>query len=144
MGFSSENDFMRAAFTNYKKIPPGQQLDYGTTTVQLGIYINSFDSINEQEMDFAISIYLRQNWTDPRLAYEHEPQFRNRTFLKLEDALYSKMWLPDVYFRNEKSAKFHFVTVPNRMMRVYSNGVIWSVSKFVNFIFSKNKSSIYF
>jgi len=40
-----------------------------------------------------------------------------------------KVWIPDTFFRNEKAAEFHEVTVNNRLMTVDEDGVIWYVVK---------------
>ena len=34
------------------------------------------------------------------------------------------MWVPGLYFTNEKSAHFHDITVPNKLMQIYPNGSI--------------------
>ncbi|XP_013386521.1 glycine receptor subunit alpha-2-like [Lingula anatina] len=49
--------------------------------------------------------------------------------IKLEDGMWNKIWVPDVFFRNEKRADFHSVTVPQRLLRLYSDGRLWYVSK---------------
>ncbi|XP_074656248.1 glycine receptor subunit alpha-2-like isoform X2 [Tubulanus polymorphus] len=107
-----------------------QQSPHGenATIVQLGIYINSFYSISEQTMDYSVNIYLRQSWNEPRLRFK---PFNGEAdqMIKLEDGYWNKIWVPDVFFRNEKSASFHYVTIPNRLLRVYSNGNIWYAMK---------------
>ena len=35
-----------------------------------------------------------------------------------------KMWVPDLFFPNEKSAKFHDVTVTNKVMKIHPNGTV--------------------
>jgi len=39
------------------------------------------------------------------------------------------VWIPDTFFRNEKKAKFHSVTVDNKLMRLDSTGEVWYVAK---------------
>ncbi|CAG5133843.1 unnamed protein product [Candidula unifasciata] len=34
------------------------------------------------------------------------------------------VWVPDVYFRNEKKGRFHDVTVPNKYMHLYQHGEV--------------------
>ena len=45
-----------------------------------------------------------------------------------EDDL-QNVWVPDTFFRNEKRATFHEVTVSNQMMRLNSTGHVWYVTK---------------
>ncbi|XP_064652535.1 glycine receptor subunit beta-like isoform X3 [Lineus longissimus] len=107
-----------------------QQSPHGenATTVKLGIYINSFYSINEQTMDYSVNIYLRQTWYDPRLEFTPTDGLSEQ-MIKLEDGKWDELWVPDVFFRNEKSASFHHVTIPNRLMRLYNTGKIWYAMK---------------
>jgi hypothetical protein len=48
------------------------------------------------------------------------------------------VWVPDTYFQNEKSATFHTVTVPNKLLHIKNNGLVtYSVrwEYLINFIF---------
>jgi len=93
-----------------------------STKVFLGIHINSFYSISEQNMDYAVNLYLKQSWQDPRLKYSPTDEKLNQ--MKMEDTFWEKLWVPDVFFRNEKKALYHDVTVPNRLLRINSTGHI--------------------
>ncbi|ESN93149.1 hypothetical protein HELRODRAFT_130575, partial [Helobdella robusta] len=97
------------------------------TEVNLGIYINSFYSISEQTMDYSVSMYLRQLWRDPRLMYP--PLFNKTKEIRVGDQFLHDLWIPDTFFRNEKRATFHEVTVNNRFMKLNSTGHVWYVTK---------------
>ena len=73
-------------------------------------------------------MYLRQQWTDPRLQYKPFNGQETQK-IKLEDFMWDKIWTPDVFFRNEKKAAFHEVTTPNRLIFLHENGKVWYVSK---------------
>uniref|UniRef100_A0A1I8FDA8 Neur_chan_LBD domain-containing protein n=1 Tax=Macrostomum lignano TaxID=282301 RepID=A0A1I8FDA8_9PLAT len=92
----------------------------------IGIYIIGFYSISEATMDYSLTIYLRQQWTDPRLKF-NSSLVGGKTQIKLEDRIWEKIWVPDVFLRNEKKADFHSVTIPNRFMNLESSGRIWYV-----------------
>lgn len=96
------------------------------TRVRLGIYVNSFYSISEQTMDYSLNFYLRQAWRDPRLAFEATDGIEK---IKLEEGKWNEIWIPDTFFRNEKRAGFHSVTVPNRLLKLNTTGHIWYVTK---------------
>ncbi|XP_041360161.1 glycine receptor subunit alpha-3-like isoform X2 [Gigantopelta aegis] len=102
-------------------IPPDFEEDF-PTVVNVQVYIVSFDSISETTMDYSLSIFLRQKWQDRRLTYE---PLNNIEALELDARIMSKIWVPDLFFANEKNAAFHDVTVPNRLMHVYPNGTIF-------------------
>ena len=66
-------------------------------------------------MDYAVGVYLRQAWVDPRLKFDPR-QNNNETMVTLDAKSFDKLWVPDLFFTNEKRASFHSITVPNRLM----------------------------
>ncbi len=110
---------------NYNKQQP-PSLDK-PTQLRIGIYVNSFYAINEQTMDYTISMYLRQSWQDPRLKFD--PINGRIDTVRLGDGRWNDIWIPDTFFRNEKRAAFHSVTVPNTLLRLNSTGHLWYVTK---------------
>ena len=72
-------------------------------------------------------MYLRQAWRDPRLIFP--PPDGKTTTLRLGMGKWQDIWIPDTFFRNEKRASFHDVTVPNRLMRLNATGHLWYVTK---------------
>uniref|UniRef100_A0A1I8F1H2 Neur_chan_LBD domain-containing protein n=1 Tax=Macrostomum lignano TaxID=282301 RepID=A0A1I8F1H2_9PLAT len=95
-----------------------------TTNVYIGIYIIGFYSISEATMDYSLTIYLRQQWTDPRLKF-NSSLVGGKTQIKLRTESGRKSG----YRINEKKADFHSVTIPNRFMNLESSGRIWYVIK---------------
>ena len=76
-----------------------------------------------------MSIYLRQQWYDRRLRFDPVTENRNRSKVKLADLMWTHIWTPDVFFRNEKKANFHVVTTPNRLVFLFDDGRLWYVTK---------------
>ena len=76
-------------------------------------------------------MYLRQSWRDPRLQFT--PSTPKLAKIRLGLEYYrgnTSIWIPDTFFRNEKRAEFHRITVDNRLMRLTgTTGSIWYVSK---------------
>ena len=66
-----------------------------------------------------MNLYVRQTWRDFRLAFEET----NRTVTLNYNQL-SRIWVPDLFFRNEKRAVNHDVTVPNRLLRLSPDGTM--------------------
>ncbi|XP_029644196.1 glycine receptor subunit alpha-2-like [Octopus sinensis] len=117
----SNSDFLQTLIEAYdSSIPPGFDREK-VTTVNVQLYINSFDSINEQTMDYSISTFITQEWTDERLKFFGLIEAK---YFELDVKLIEKIWVPDLYFPNEKKAHFHEVTVPNRMLHIYDDGSI--------------------
>ncbi|KAK3098967.1 hypothetical protein FSP39_024773, partial [Pinctada imbricata] len=71
---------------------------------------------------FTMSFFLRQRWKDPRLKYTFES---SSPYLFLDSDSIQKVWRPDLYILNEKSAKNHEITVPNMAMYIYRDGSIF-------------------
>jgi len=75
-----------------------------------------------------VSMYVRQEWRDPRLAFM--PIQNNKILqVRLGEGSWEKIWTPDTFFRNEKRATFHEVTVNNRLLRLNVTGFLWYVTK---------------
>lgn len=80
-----------------------------------------------------MDIFLRQQWKDPRLRSKEHAVNRTLTFNKKE--VLDKIWKPDLYFHNVKSASFHEVTVPNILIRISPDGIILYSMRFVSYIY---------
>ncbi|XP_077989437.1 glycine receptor subunit alpha-3-like [Glandiceps talaboti] len=93
------------------------------TDIFVDIHISRFDSIKEVTMDFGMTIFLRMRWNDPRLRFNKTSQHIPPSAFMLD-----KIWIPDLFFTNEKVAYFHDVTRDNILLRFFPNGdVLYSV-----------------
>ncbi|KAL4230921.1 Glycine receptor subunit alpha-3 [Mactra antiquata] len=109
---------------NYdKKLPPKYDRAGADRQVVVGInmYINSMFSISEKNMDYSMSIFLRERWVDDRLVYNDT---LNLTRLNLHSSLFDDIWEPDLYIVNEKYSDYHEVTVPNKLIHIYPDGTV--------------------
>ncbi|XP_062578561.1 glycine receptor subunit alpha-2-like [Saccostrea cucullata] len=102
------------------RIPPDYEKDIATE-VDVQLFIISIDSINELSMDYTLNLFIRQTWMDPRLNFSH---LSNISMLELDQKHIGDVWVPDTYFQNEKSATIHTVTVPNKLLHIYNDGLI--------------------
>lgn len=68
-----------------------------------------------------MSFYFRQRWIDERLRYNESYGI---DVIELDTKIMENIWVPDVYFVNEKQATMHDVTVPNKMMYLHPNGLV--------------------
>lgn len=102
-----------------RRSTPTNGLGYATNVITQ-LYIASLGSINSENMDYTTDTYLRQKWTDPRLASE-----KLREPLDLADPkLVQAIWKPEVFFPNAKEGDFQFVTMPNLLIRIHPDGEI--------------------
>ncbi|XP_069774415.1 gamma-aminobutyric acid receptor subunit delta isoform X1 [Narcine bancroftii] len=108
------DDLMKGYARNFRPGIGGPPLN-----VALAIEVASIDHISEANMEYTMTVFLRQIWKDERLSYNHT----NKT-LGLDSRFVDKLWLPDTYIVNAKSAWFHDVTVENKLIRLQPDGVI--------------------
>ncbi|XP_076468213.1 glycine receptor subunit alpha-4-like [Babylonia areolata] len=99
-------------------VPPNFDSDQ-PTYVQCQIYVDSFDSISEASMDFTVSLMLALTWTHKDLQYK---DIYDVEFFEIDNENMQKVWIPDLYFPNEKKASFHQVMGPNQVMKLYPDG----------------------
>ncbi|XP_071124551.1 glycine receptor subunit alpha-2-like [Mytilus edulis] len=101
------------------KVPPAPE-NGSAIIVDCELNIDSFDSINEANMDFTVGIFLHLYWHDERYiqwimkSSSHKVSFDHKSM--------EKLWLPDIYFPNEKEARLHSVFVPNKMLSANLGG----------------------
>ena len=67
-----------------------------------------------------MDLYLIQHWEDPR--FNHSAITESMDLA--DPSLVKAIWKPEVYFPNSKEASFHFVTVPQVLVRIGPAGHI--------------------
>ncbi|CAJ0580995.1 unnamed protein product, partial [Mesorhabditis spiculigera] len=100
-----------------KMIPtpyPGKPLE-----VHVGFYVESLGNFRSTEMTFDMDLYMYMSWEDPTMAHN------GTDYVLINDKeVLERMWLPDLYFANARTAYFHEVTVHNFNMFINPRGVI--------------------
>ncbi|KAL5012323.1 hypothetical protein ScPMuIL_010874 [Solemya velum] len=84
------------------------------------LLIDSVDAISEVSMDFTLSVSIHLRWVDHRLGR----QLRDIEYLEFDAHNMENLWVPDIFFPNEKKASFHNVMMENRMLRLYQTGIV--------------------
>ncbi|UMM21454.1 hypothetical protein L5515_003132 [Caenorhabditis briggsae] len=87
----------------------------------MDIIIASFDSISEVDMDYTLTMYLHQYWTDERLRWSNEIPIDEMT---LSGEFSQNIWVPDTFLANDKHSYLHEVTERNKMLRVNVDGKV--------------------
>ncbi|GMR32604.1 hypothetical protein PMAYCL1PPCAC_02799, partial [Pristionchus mayeri] len=91
-----------------------------TTNVSISMYIEGISSFRAQTMDFHLDMYFQQDWIDHRLAHNGSAPMLIR-----DKTVFKKMWHPDVYFANARSATFQHITEDNFLVWIYPSGRVW-------------------
>lgn len=90
--------------------------------VNVSFHIIGISSVSEVQMDFTTDFYFRQKWFDPRLEFKPVGKIDE---LCVGAEFAEKIWLPDTFFANEKTATFHKATTENTFIRVGHNGRVY-------------------
>uniref|UniRef100_A0A8D2IZ03 Gamma-aminobutyric acid type A receptor gamma2 subunit n=1 Tax=Varanus komodoensis TaxID=61221 RepID=A0A8D2IZ03_VARKO len=87
------------------------------TVIHTDMYVNSIGPVNAINMEYTIDIFFAQTWYDRRLRFNSTIKV-----LRLNSNMVGKIWIPDTFFRNSKKADAHWITTPNRMLRIWNDG----------------------
>lgn len=110
--------FINALFQNYNKnLRPNEHTNL-TDEIGISLRIVSMSSVDIKNMEFTLTMYFRQFWTDRRLA---RPGTNKSLSLHYQS---HRVWKPDTFFRNSKKGDRHMMTEPNILMRISPNGYI--------------------
>uniref|UniRef100_A0A673LF43 Gamma-aminobutyric acid receptor subunit gamma-2-like n=1 Tax=Sinocyclocheilus rhinocerous TaxID=307959 RepID=A0A673LF43_9TELE len=87
--------------------------------IHTDMFVNSIGPVNAINMEYTIDIFFAQTWYDRRLKFNSTMKV-----LRLNSNMVGKIWIPDTFFRNSKKADAHWITTPNRMLRIWNDGRI--------------------
>lgn len=110
---------------NYKDLenPPNYDSDK-ITVIEADLNVNSFDSINEASMDFKISVMLHLRWINHLITNQFTSVKSTLEYVEMDATKMGRLWVPDLYFPNEKRSSFFNVMTDNKMMRLHRNGTV--------------------
>ncbi|XP_049786000.1 glutamate-gated chloride channel-like [Schistocerca cancellata] len=100
--------------------PPGYNGTESPTVVKVNIFVRSISRIDDQHMEYDAQLTFREQWLDDRLKFD---DYGGKIkYLTLTDP--SRIWMPDLFFSNEKKAHFHDVVMPNVYVRIFPLGSV--------------------
>ncbi|XP_060828317.1 glutamate-gated chloride channel isoform X4 [Bombus pascuorum] len=104
--------------------PSGENGTDGPAIVRVNLFVRSIATISDIKMEYSVQLTFREQWLDERLRFG---DFKGRLkYLTLTDA--SRVWMPDLFFSNEKEGHFHNIIMPNVYIRIFPNGsVLYSI-----------------
>ena len=107
------------------------------------MFVRAFGALDMVNMDYSVDITLRQRWRDPRLMFKGQVQTQEQTLvigrekvIIMQGVTYvtvpeTRVWKPDTFIRNEKSAEFGLVPSKAVYVRVFEDGtVLYSTRNF--------------
>ncbi|XP_076062284.1 glutamate-gated chloride channel-like isoform X2 [Oratosquilla oratoria] len=110
---------------NYdKRIRPAGANDTGPAVVRINLMIRNVQTISDVKMEYSIQITFREQWMDERL--EFDDMGGRIQYLTMTDT--DMIWMPDLFFKNEKDGHFHKIILPNVYIRIFPDGgVLYSI-----------------
>uniref|UniRef100_F6YQ50 Gamma-aminobutyric acid type A receptor subunit gamma1 n=1 Tax=Ornithorhynchus anatinus TaxID=9258 RepID=F6YQ50_ORNAN len=87
------------------------------TVIETDVYVNSIGPVDPINMEYSIDIIFGQTWFDRRLRFPGSSKV-----LMLNSNVVGKIWVPDTFFRNARKSDAHWVTTPNRLLRIRGDG----------------------
>ncbi|XP_014212496.1 glutamate-gated chloride channel isoform X3 [Copidosoma floridanum] len=104
--------------------PSGVNGTDGPAIVRVNLFVRSIATISDIKMEYSVQLTFREQWIDDRLIFnDYNGKLK---YLTLTDA--SRVWMPDLFFANEKEGHFHNIIMPNVYIRIFPNGsVLYSI-----------------
>jgi len=100
--------------------PAGANGSDGATLVNINVMFRGISDISDNKMEYSVILTFREEWLDDRLKYDS--MAGKIKYLTLNDP--SKVWMPDLFFSNEREGHKHNIIVPNVYVRISPNGSI--------------------
>ncbi|OQV20541.1 Gamma-aminobutyric acid receptor subunit beta-like [Hypsibius exemplaris] len=88
--------------------------------LDMELQVASFEAISEVNMDYTLTLYLRQYWQDDRLAFAPDANVQ----ITLSGDFANQIWVPDTFLANDKHSFLHDVTEKNKMVRLSGDGSV--------------------
>ncbi|XP_043476830.1 glutamate-gated chloride channel isoform X2 [Leptopilina heterotoma] len=104
--------------------PSGINGTDGPAIVRVNLFVRSIATISDIKMEYSVQLTFREQWIDERLKFD---DFGGKLkYLTLTEA--NKIWMPDLFFSNEKEGHFHNIIMPNVYIRIFPEGsVLYSI-----------------
>lgn len=122
----SEQEILNTLLKNYDmrvRPPPANTSTEGAVNVRVNIMIRMLSKIDVVNMEYSIQLTFREQWIDPRLAYEHLGFYNPPAFLTVPHVKKS-IWIPDTFFPTEKAAHRHLIDMENMFLRIHPDGKV--------------------
>ncbi|XP_058802223.1 glutamate-gated chloride channel isoform X5 [Phymastichus coffea] len=100
--------------------PSGVNGTDGPAVVHVNIFVRSISKIDDVTMEYSVQLTFREQWIDERLKFNDVGG--KLRYLTLTDA--GKIWMPDLFFANEKEGHFHNIIMPNVYIRIFPDGAV--------------------
>lgn len=85
-----------------EKRPPS--VNHNPVTIEFSIFVVDINSINVEDMDFRVDMFVHQKWLESRLTLTDDLFEDGDDYVTLQPEYFENLWQPDPYFLNSKVA----------------------------------------
>ncbi|CAL2032348.1 unnamed protein product [Caenorhabditis brenneri] len=94
--------FLRRIQYDHRQVPENDKGE--ATYVEVSVVVSNIRAVSEVTMDYALELFYRESWRDPRLRYDRK-LFKNKTELALHESYTNFLWFPDTFVPNAIASK---------------------------------------
>ncbi|XP_053600321.1 glycine receptor subunit alpha-4 isoform X2 [Plodia interpunctella] len=92
--------------------------------VEFSIYVVDVNSINVEDMDFRVDMFIRQTWRESRLQLPEDIFEEGDDHVTLPPEFFDNLWHPDPYFLNSKVTEIAELTHKFSSVTLYRNQTV--------------------
>ncbi|KAM7341470.1 glycine receptor subunit alpha alkaliphile isoform 2-T2 [Cochliomyia hominivorax] len=92
--------------------------------VDFSIFVVDINSINVEDMDFRVDMFIHQKWLESRLEISHDIFEEGDDYVTLLPEFFDNLWQPDPYFLNSKIAEIATLTHKFTSVTLYKNKTV--------------------
>ncbi|XP_035733879.1 glycine receptor subunit alphaZ1-like isoform X4 [Vespa mandarinia] len=93
-------------------------------TVDFSIFVVDINSINVEDMDFRVDMFIRQSWTESRLYMLDDIFEEGDDYVIFPSEFYDNLWQPDPYFLNSKVSEIATLNHKFSSVTLYRNKTV--------------------
>ncbi|KAG5675827.1 hypothetical protein PVAND_005697 [Polypedilum vanderplanki] len=105
-----------------EKRPPGS--NHNPVVIEFSIFVVDINSINVEDMDFRVDMFVHQKWSESRLTLTDDLFEDGDDYITLPPEHFENLWQPDPYFLNSKVAEIATLTHKFSSVTLYKNKTI--------------------
>ncbi|KAI8128705.1 Glycine receptor subunit alpha-2 [Lucilia cuprina] len=92
--------------------------------VDFSIFVVDINSINVEDMDFRVDMFIHQKWLESRLEISDDIFEEGDDYVTLLPEFFDNLWQPDPYFLNSKIAEIATLTHKFTSVTLYKNKTV--------------------
>ncbi|XP_015111059.1 glycine receptor subunit alpha-3 isoform X2 [Diachasma alloeum] len=96
----------------------------GPVVVDFNLFIVDINSINVEDMDFRVDMFIRQSWMESRLNIPEDIFEEGDDYVTLPPEFFDNLWQPDPYFLNSKIAEIATLTHKFSSVTLFRNKTV--------------------